>query len=99
MSPFFRAWFGDWRAYDMSKVEAYKSNNSKFMNNIKISPIAVSQVYKPADTIDDIGGTTSDIIISQLFDFVKTYDKSFKPKPVNPIVLNEDGTPKVFCHG
>jgi len=34
--------------------------------------------------------------ISQLFDFVKTYDKEFKPKPVNPILLNEDGTPKVF---
>ena len=41
------------------------------MNNIEISPIAVSQVYKPADTIGDIGETTSDIIISHLFDFVK----------------------------
>lgn len=85
-------------------VDELNTNNGHLrraynVNNIEISPIAVSQVYKPADTIGDIGGTTSDIIISQLFDFVKTYDKNFKPKPVNPIVLNKDGTPKVFYHG
>ncbi|MGN0488920.1 MAG: hypothetical protein ACI4HO_06630 [Ruminococcus sp.] len=36
--------------------------------------------------------------ISDLFSFVKQYDKEFNPKPVNPLVLNEDGTPKVFYH-
>ena len=36
--------------------------------------------------------------VSDLFSFVKQYDKEFNPKPVNPLVLNEDGTPKVFYH-
>lgn len=37
--------------------------------------------------------------ISQLFSLVKNCDKNFKPKPVNPLLLNEDGTPKVVYHG
>ena len=37
--------------------------------------------------------------ISDLFDLVKRYDKEFSPKPVDPVLLNEDGTPKVFYHG
>ena len=69
------------------------------VNNIEISPIAVSQVYKPAGAIGDSGEFFSTYSISDLFDFVKTYDKEFKPKSVNPALLNEDGTPKVFYHG
>ncbi len=44
-------------------------------------------------------GTTSIYRISDLHDFVKQYDKDFHPKTVNPLLLNEDGTPKVFYHG
>lgn len=69
------------------------------VDNIKISPIAVSQVYKPADTIGDGGDILSTVSISNLFSLVKQYDKEFSPKTVNPILLNEDGTPKVFYHG
>lgn len=43
--------------------------------------------------------TDSTISISNLFEIVKTYDKEFSPKPVNPALLNEDGTPKVVYHG
>ena len=43
--------------------------------------------------------TDSTISISNLFEIVKTYDKEFSPKPVNPAMLNEDGTPKVVYHG
>lgn len=43
--------------------------------------------------------TDSMYSISDLFEFVKRYDKEFKPKSVNPALLNEDGTPKVFYHG
>lgn len=32
--------------------------------------------------------------VAQLFDFVKRYDEEFKPKSVNPALLNEDGTPR-----
>lgn len=69
------------------------------VNNIEISPIAVSQVYKPAGTIGDDGENLSTISIADLFAFVKQYDKEFSPKPVNKLMLNEDGTPKVFYHG
>ena len=37
--------------------------------------------------------------ISDLHALVKRYDKEFSPKSVNPVLLNEDGTPKVFYHG
>ena len=66
------------------------------VNNIEISPIAVSQVYKPAGAIGDSGEFFSTYSISDLFGFVKTYDKEFKPKSVNPALLNEDGTLEVF---
>ncbi len=46
---------------------------------------------------DDKSATTYSI--SDLFEFVKQFDKDFKPKPVNEVFLNEDGTPKVFYHG
>lgn len=55
-------------------------------------------VHLYSESLTDSRSTTV-YSIAQLFDFVNTYDKNFKPKPVNPIVLNEDGTPKVFCHG
>lgn len=69
------------------------------VNNIKISPIAVTQVYKPAVTIGDGGEVLSTYSISDLFSIVKQYDKEFSPKPVNSLLLNDDGTPKVFYHG
>lgn len=40
------------------------------------------------------------ISISDLYELVKTFDKDFTPgKTVNPVLLNEDGTPKIFYHG
>lgn len=69
------------------------------LNKIEMSPVAVSQVYKPADTTSDNSSTFATIYnISDLFSFVKQYDKEFNPKPVNPVMLNDDGTPKVFYH-
>ncbi len=69
------------------------------VNSIKIAPIAGSQVYEPAFTTDATGESISNISISNLFEIVKKYDDEFKPNPVNPAFLNEDGTPKVFYHG
>ena len=41
-----------------------------------------------------------EISIPDLYKLVKTYDKDFHPgKSVNPILLNDDDTPKVFYHG
>ncbi len=42
--------------------------------------------------------TADELSISDLFQFVKTYDKNFNPKPASKVV-NEDGTPKVVYHG
>jgi len=53
------------------------------VNNIEISPIAVSQVYKPADTMSDNGEKFSYVNIAQIFDAVKTNGKEFSPKLVN----------------
>ena len=43
------------------------------VNNIKISPIAVSRVYKPAGTMGDMGDSISNISITDLYGFVKSY--------------------------
>ena len=38
--------------------------------------------------------------VSDLYEYVKTNDKSLKPgREVDPAFLNDDGTPKVFYHG
>lgn len=44
--------------------------------------------------------STTDYTVSQLYDFVKRYDKEFNAgRTVHPSMLNkEDGTPKVFYH-
>lgn len=40
------------------------------------------------------------ISVADLFDLVKQFDKDFHPgKEIDPIFLNDDGTPKVFYHG
>ena len=51
----------------------------------------------------------AEVSVAQIFDFVKrNWEKfesdsknavPFEPKPVNPAMLNEDGTPKEFYHG
>ncbi len=67
------------------------------VNDIKISPVAVSQVYEPADTTDDNGDLLSTISISNLHEIVKQYDKSFNPKLVNERLI-ENGMPKKLYH-
>ena len=47
------------------------------VNDIKISPVAVSQVYTPADTTDDNGDFFSNISVSDLFNLVKIYAPEF----------------------
>ena len=69
------------------------------VNNIEISPVAVSQLFRAAVTTGDGGEVISTYSIADLFALVKQYDKEFKPKTVNPLLLNKDGTPKVFYHG
>ncbi len=51
-----------------------------------------------ADGLTESHSTISINSVSDLFHFVKRYDKDFHPKPVNSAMLNENGTPKVFYH-
>lgn len=69
------------------------------LNAIKITPVAVSQVYKPAVTTNVSGNIVSVDSVSDLYSFVKQYDKDFHPgKNVNSALLNKNGTPKVLYH-
>lgn len=55
-----------------------------FLDNIEISPVAVSRgLLSPAGTTSDSGDSLSTYNISDLYEFVKTYDKEFSPKAVN----------------
>lgn len=85
-------------------VDEFNSQNGDIrraynLSDIKISPVAVSQVYKPADTTSESGNQISTFTIAQLYGIVKQYDKNFfAGKAVDPHMLNEDGTPKVVYH-
>ncbi len=209
-SPFFRAWFGDWRAYDRSKIKTVtvenidlndvvmqngdysnpdtgwtihagsllegdtishargekisvkvlndvknilenavlldteisernsnkKSSGTAFMHKLYapityngkpyIAKISVEEFLDVADEkikrrgynlraikieavnrslTDNTSATTPQVetasigSIADLHNLVKTYDEKFSPKDVNPLLLNEDGTPKMFYHG
>jgi hypothetical protein len=73
---------------------------------IKIESAGGQLGLKSSSSVPD---TNSDYRIADLFAIVKAHDKDFEkdskhpvylePNPVNPILLNEDGTPKVFYHG
>ena len=62
------------------------------VNNIEISPIAVSQVYKPAGTIGDDGENLSTISIADLFAFVKQYDKERQRYSIMERMRNRQNT-------
>ena len=50
-----------------------------------------------AESTNDVSTTVYSI--SDLYGFVKKFDNEFSPAPeVNPVLLNEDGTPRVFDH-
>lgn len=60
------------------------------LTNENENPAAESEYRNP----------TTNYIVADLYDYVKTYDKEFNPgKDVNPALLNKDGTPMVFYHG
>lgn len=66
------------------------------LQNIKEEPISIGKRFSKAHLQEK---DSSVISIADLFDFVKTYDKEFKPKSVNKAMLNDDGTPKIVYHG
>ncbi len=67
------------------------------LQNIEEEPISKRNRLSRSNHLDKDSSTIS---ISDLYEFVKTYDKDFSSAPeVSEAVLNDDGTPKVFYHG
>ena len=83
-------------------VEEYRSGtdtNKRFYNlaEIKMSPalggLSDNNTASTMRISDDINSVT------QLYSFVKAYDKDFHAKDANPSLLDEDGKPLVVYHG
>ncbi len=66
------------------------------LQNIKEEPISKSRRFSKAHHSETDSSTIS---VSDLFELVKENDKDFHYRPVDPVLLNSDGTPKVFYHG
>ena len=93
--------------YKITVEEYYQSkkqpSNKRFHNLRYIEKIADVPGGRTFDKNRSGGSTiensTINYSISDLFKLVKQYDKDFHYKPVEPVLLNRDGTPKVFYHG
>lgn len=80
--------------FDESKNSA--SRRAYNLKAIKIEPAdGRLEIKNSTSPMSNAGSTIS---ISDLYALVKTYDKKFSPKPVNPALLNEDGTPRTLYH-
>lgn len=86
-------------AVDESYMPGQSDTNKKFYHVRAIQIEAVPSVGIGNSHTPIMEKTASTISISDLYALVKRYDKDFKPKAVNPALLNEDGTPKVIYHG
>ena len=84
---------------DESFSPGQNDTNKKFYHVRAIEVETASSVGIGKSHTPIIEDTVSTVSISDLHALVKRYDKEFSPKSVNPVLLNEDGTPKVFYHG
>lgn len=73
----------------------YNLNDFEIINK---KPLAVNWDLNPStDANGSKGIAPASISVSDLFNIVKQFDKSFNPKP-SSLVINEDGTPKIVYH-
>lgn len=98
---------GNVALYKITVEESYhdaKNTNERRFHNLKyVEKVATvggrtaGQSLPGVSTNDDIATSYS---VADLYGFVKGLDKDFTASgSVNPYLLNEDGTPKVFYHG
>ncbi len=87
----------------VEEIREVVSNNtikrSYQLQNITKAPVVSAKVQ--GSSLSPFTSTASANIykVADLFNFVNRNDKNFNPKPVNPELLNGDGTPKKFYHG
>lgn len=88
---------------DIAEEAFSEKQNAVFTRAYTLKHIEIVANFDNSVHLDNKGLTgsqlTTDISISELFEFVKKYDAKFTPKPANPLFLNEDGTPIVYYHG
>lgn len=84
-------------AVDESYAPKQNDTNKKFyhVRAIKIEP--VTSVGIGFNHIPIMDGTSSNITVSELFNFVKALDEKFNPKKTSEVV--NDGMPAVMYHG
>ncbi|MBR3672023.1 MAG: efflux RND transporter permease subunit [Spirochaetia bacterium] len=79
-------------AVDELDTEGNETKRAYNVDNIKISPIAVSRFFNSADTMGDFGSSTSTYTVADLHALVKQYDRDFHPLPpqkTNPNICLE----------
>ena len=73
-----------YRAYDVKYIEKV----AEFDKGVLLDNKGLTQSH-----------SATEYSVLYLYSLVKTYDKSFHPAPeANPLLLNKDGTPRVFYH-
>lgn len=104
---------GNTALYRITVEEIYEgrnNENSKRFHNLKyIEQIKEIGAVEGLTTGDKIPGAAtfsgetpiSKYNVADLYRFVKEYDKEFhaNEKKISPLVMHEDGTPKLFYHG
>ncbi|MBE6587990.1 MAG: hypothetical protein E7647_06210 [Ruminococcaceae bacterium] len=107
-SPFFRAWFGDWRAYDgpvsidgkNGIAKLYVTEEIGDINKfylVKIEMVSTDSTVSGNKATTPNSSVNTEISISEIYRFVKEHNDdfeddrtSFKPKPVEKVLLNGD---------
>ena len=74
------------RAYNLQRIEMSELSRAQYAQLI-------------SENKEKYAYSSDSLSVAQLFDFVKRFDETFKPNSVNPLLLNKDGSPKVFYHG
>lgn len=73
-----------------------KFHNLKYIEKVADNVGSLTR-FRGAESTNDV--STTDYSISDLYSFVKRYDKDFTPaRKVSSALLNEDGTPRVVYH-
>ena len=100
--------YGDQLYIAKSTVEEYYNETIKSPSrrafNLKAIKIEPAGGQLGINSSSSVPNTSSINSISDLYEFVKQFDKDFTPAPeisadAAKYMLNEDGTPKVFYHG
>lgn len=77
--------------YDRTNI--YEIFRDYKLNSIEEATLSLSNRFSRPNLAKN---AASEIIVSDLYSLVKTYDRNFHPNPVSPLMLNEDGTPKIY---